>query len=573
MIRRDYFMTFDSWAPIYISKLPNLLWALIVLLIGWIIAKAVGKAVEKILRKTSWDEKLFGGGRQPADAGTPGTDKPTGKRPDTNELIGKIVYYILLVFVFILFFHLLNLGSVASPFLGMFGTMLGFIPAILKAALILLFAFIIASLLRMLVVKGGQKANVSGLMQKMNVSDSDNDSRKFLQTAGNIVFYLVMLLFIPGVLAALNIHGVSGAFGGMLENMLAFIPKLLAAALILLIGWIVAKIIRELVTGLLKTVGTEKFAYRLGLQKVLGDTSLSSIIGTIVFVLIMIPIVISALDKLEIRAITDPAVQMLNDVMTMIPNIIIAILLIAASIWLGKWVRQIIAGLLQRVGFDSLTRNMAIGGWKPGTGGMLMSELVGYIAQVLVVFLLTIQALNLVKLGFLVTMLTAITAYLPHVLAAVIILALSLIVANIVEKVLSNILTGPSFKIITSVAKYAIIVLAVFMALDQLGVAASIVNSAFILILGGLALAFGLSFGLGGKEFAKNYLAKLDKTIEETEVDMSKKPNSSGNQAIDPNANNMNQYPGEGTKIDPPPQAPEGNLWDKGNPSQNGPDM
>ncbi|VEF46568.1 putative integral inner membrane protein [Bacillus freudenreichii] len=509
---------FTDWISIYLAKLPNLIWALIVLLVGWIVAKAIGKAVEKLLRKTSWDEKLFS--RRNVPDGDPGK-----KRINTNEMIGKIVYYILLVFVFMIFFHMLNLGAIASPFMGMFDTMLGFIPAILKAGLILLLAFVIASLLRMLVEKIGHNPKVTGAMKKMNVAESDTEGKKFTHTAGNIVFYLVMLLFIPAVLSALNISGIAEPFRGMLDSMLAFIPKLLAAALIFFIGWLVAKIIRDLVTGLLQSVGTEKLASRLGLDKILGGTTLSSVIGTIIFVLIMIPIVISALDQLQIRAITAPAIAMLNDIMTMIPNIIIAVLLIMLGIWIGKWVRQIVASLLQRVGFDSLTRKMEIGNWKPGSGKMLMSDLVGYIAQVLVVFLLTIEALNLVKLGFLVTMLTAITAYLPMVLAAVLILALGLIVANIVSKVLSNILTGPSFRILAAVAKYAIIALSIFMALDQLGIAATIVNSAFILILGGLALAFGLAFGLGGKQFASNYLAKLDKTIEQTNINK----NSSGN--------------------------------------------
>ena len=62
------------------------------------------------------------------------------------------------------------------------------------------------------------------------------------------------------------------------------------------------------------------------------------------------------------------------------------------------------------------------------------------------------------------------------------------------------------------------VVLAVFMALTQLGIATSIVSSAFILILGGLALAFGLAFGLGGKEFARKNLEKFDQTIEETKM-------------------------------------------------------
>ena len=75
-------------------------------------------------------------------------------------------------------------------------------------------------------------------------------------------------------------------------------------------------------------------------------------------------------------------------------------------------------------------------------------------------------------------------------------------------------LSGKEFRFLAPLAKYTIITLSIFMALDQLGVADTIVNAAFILILGGFALAFGLSFGLGGKEFASRYLAKLDRKIE-----------------------------------------------------------
>ncbi len=149
---------------------------------------------------------------------------------------------------------------------------------------------------------------------------------------------------------------------------------------------------------------------------------------------------------------------------------------------------------------------------------MTPSAIVGYVVQILIVFFLTVQALYLIKLQFLVAIASAITAYLPNVLAAVIILGAALILANIVQKVLLNILSGQATALLAAFAKYTIIVIAVFMALTQLGIATDIVKSAFILILGGVALAFGLAFGLGGKEFASKYLSKFDKTIEETTV-------------------------------------------------------
>jgi hypothetical protein len=126
-----------------------------------------------------------------------------------------------------------------------------------------------------------------------------------------------------------------------------------------------------------------------------------------------------------------------------------------------------------------------------------------------------------VKLDFLVTLATGVIAYLPSVFAAIIIIVVGLFLGNLVKKLLESILQGPHFGLLSSVAKYAIIAISIFMALDQLGVAKAIVNAAFILILGGLSLAFGLAFGLGGKDFASKYLNRLDNKIEQTTVDKS----------------------------------------------------
>src|SRR5699024_8943731 len=121
------------------------------------------------------------------------------------------------------------------------------------------------------------------------------------------------------------------------------------------------------------------------------------------------------------------------------------------------------------------------------------AALVGYIIQVLIVFFMTIQALHVLQLDFLVGIATAITAYIPMVLAAVLTLGIALIIANIVEKVLKNLLAGPASTALAIFAKYTIITIAIFMVLTQLGIAPTIVNAAFILILGALALAFGLA--------------------------------------------------------------------------------
>ncbi|MBM7600729.1 hypothetical protein JOC34_003140 [Virgibacillus halotolerans] len=498
----------DYFTSSFMQGVQNFIVALIVLLVGWLIAKAISNAIEKAVGKTNLDEKYFSKFR------TNERDKPI----NAEKIIGKVVYYILLLMVFILFFNVLNLDMIANPLSDLVSTFFNFIPAVLKAGLILLLAWALATVVQWLIVKGTKKLNLSHLFFKMKVAKTEEEINSLMEKLGKVAFYLILLLFIPGVLDALNIAGVAQPFSGLLTTILAFIPKLLAAAIIFVVGWFVAKIIKNIVVNLLQAAGSEKLTERLKLKKVFEGTSLAAFVGNLVFIIILIPITIAALEKLELRGITEPAIGMLHTAMDMIPNILIAIALILVGVWLGKFIGEFVQSYLQKLGFDRLTSKMNIGSKAPAEGKMTASTLVGYVIQVLIVFFLVVQALYVVQLDFLVGIASAITAYLPQVLAAVLILGVALILANIVEKVLRNLLTGPATNVLAGFAKYAIIVLSVFMALTQLGIATTIVSSAFILILGGVALAFGLAFGLGGKDFASKYLRKFDNTIDETKV-------------------------------------------------------
>ncbi|MBP1914252.1 mechanosensitive ion channel [Lederbergia galactosidilytica] len=498
---------FDMYATSgFLHSVQNFVIAILVLLVGWLLAKLIAGGVEKALKKTKLDEKLYKKVRP-------------GEPPvDSNKIIGKIIYYILLVFVLILFFNILNLNMIANPLTDLVSTFLAFIPAVLKAALILALAFVIGTIAQWAIVRGSKKIRVNELLVKLKLANTLEKADEYLTTIGKVAFYLILLIFIPGVMDALNIQGVSEPFSGLLATILAFIPKLIAAAIIFAVGWFVAKMVKNIVVNLLQAVGSEKLVSKLKMNKIFGDSSLATFIGNLVFILILIPVAIAALEKLDLKGITEPAISMLHEVMNMIPNILIAIALVFVGIWLGKFIGGFVSDFLHRVGFDNLTAKLPMGQTKANKTKMQVSTVVGYIVQVLIIFFLTVQALYLIKLDFLVDIAAAITAYLPNVLAAVLILGIALILANIVEKILINLLHGPAIKILAGFAKYAIITLAVFMALTQLGIATSIVASAFILILGALALAFGLAFGLGGKEFASKYLRKFDQTIEETKV-------------------------------------------------------
>lgn len=236
----------------------------------------------------------------------------------------------------------------------------------------------------------------------------------------------------------------------------------------------------------------------------------------------MIPVTISALEALDLRGISQPAIAMLNDIVTMIPNIVVAIILILVGVWIAKWVKGIVVSLLENLGVNLLFNKIGVRSENASTP--TIAEVIGIVVQVMLIFLFVVEALDVVNLSFMVTLATGIFAYLPMVVVAIIILAIGYWLATLAERFIGSVMTTATGAphVLRYVAKYAILAFALFMALDQLGIARSIINAAFILTFGGVALAVGLAFGLGGREHAARYLSKMENSLQDAEVSKEK---------------------------------------------------
>ena len=475
----------------YMEGLPTLLIAFGAFVIGWFVAWLVSALVRSLLSKIKWDDKLF-----------QFLNVPSQYQPET--VISKVVYYLLLIAALIAALQVLKLDFIAQPLAAIIATILTSVPALLKAALILLAGWIIASAVRLLIQRGGTALRIHQLLKKWKAVDSDKQAEQTLKGIGNVLFYLILLLFLPGVLNALSITAISGPISQVVESFLLFIPKLFAAALTVLIGWVVARIAREITSKVLDGVGLDRLADKLQLTKVIQNTSLSSIAGTIVYILILIPTVITALQTLELTGISEPAVNMLQVVLTMLPSVFVAILLVLIGIWVGRWICTIVTGILERLGFNSLFQTLGLTRWSDASS-LTLSQVVGNFARIVVILLFTVQALNVVRLQFLVEILQAIIAYLPNFLVAILIVGIGLYLGTLVYNLLSQIV-HQDWKFLIAAARYGILTVSIFMALNQLGVARTIVDSAFIILLSGVTVAFALAFGLGGKQVAAELL-------------------------------------------------------------------
>ena len=174
---------------------------------------------------------------------------------------------------------MMNMSMIATPFVSIYS---GFAGAILgvfvKAAIILFIAWVLALVVKKFILMAGTKLNFDKYIAKVGVSPAETNQSKWIENAANIAFYLILLLFMPAVLHALGLSGVSGPFEGLLQGFLNFIPKLVGAVLIFAVGFIVARIIRTILTKLLESIGTDRLAARLKISTYIKGTSASRLL-------------------------------------------------------------------------------------------------------------------------------------------------------------------------------------------------------------------------------------------------------------------------------------------------------
>jgi hypothetical protein len=471
------------------AYIPNLVAALAILIVGWLVALIVSAIVRGVLRRTSLDNRLARliMGEKAAEG------------VEMERQIARGVYYLIMIFVLIAFFQALGLTLITEPLNQLLIQVFQYAPRLLGAGLLLLIAWIVASVLKFALSRVLTAAKIderlgseAGLEEEKRVP--------LAQTLGNAVYWLVFLLFLPAVLSALELEGLLQPVQGMINQLLGFLPNVFAAGLILAIGWFVARIVQQIVTNLLAAVGADRLSERVGLAPVLGERRLSGLLGLVVYILILIPVLIAALNALALEAITQPASNMLNAILEAIPAIFAAILVVVIAYVVGRVVAGLIANLLTGVGFNAVLARLGLGK-EPAEGERTPSEIVGYLVLVAIMLFAAIEASRLLGFVLLADLVTEFTAFAGQVVLGLIIFTIGLYLANLAANTVQA--SGAAQAgWLAMAARVSILVLAGAMALRQMGLANEIINLAFGLLLGAIAVAVALAFGLGGREAA-----------------------------------------------------------------------
>ncbi|MFV0387826.1 MAG: mechanosensitive ion channel [Pyrinomonadaceae bacterium] len=385
--------------------------------------------------------------------------------------------------------------------------LVNYAPKVVGALLLLILAWIVASLLRG-ITKRGLKA--VGADEKLNSGGGDSGTR-MVSTISDVVYWIVFLCFIPAILSVLGITGILEPIQQMLSSVLVYLPNVLGAVLIFVLGMLVANIVRELVTSFLSNIGLDNFIQKHDVKTDFAKGGVSGLIGTIIYALILIAVLSASLGALKIQAISEPIQRVVDEIIGAIPNIFGAVLILIIAFIIAKIVRGIVTDVLTGIGFNKVPN--AIGLTKlPTEGAKSASSFVGYLAFLAIILLGAIQASGVLKFALLADTINEITVIGLNILAGVVVLAIGMYAANIVAKLIKE--SGiTNAGLLASVARFAIIFFAGAMALNRIGIADEIVIRAFTLLLGALAVAFAIAFGLGGREFASRMLEKASNAM------------------------------------------------------------
>jgi hypothetical protein len=496
--------------------------AIVIFVVGWIIATIVKGVVKKLLNSTNIDNKIAGAiGGQGAETSIP-----------IENWIANLCFWLILLFAIVAALNTLQLQAVSAPLNTLLDQIAGFIPKILAAAFLLGIAWVIATLVKTIVTRGLGAFNIE---QRLGLETAETSDFSLTNTLGNALYWFIFLLFLPAILNALQLNGTLRPVEELLNEVLGMLPNILGAVIIGAVFWFIANIVKRIVSNLLAATGVDNIGRKMGFSGSAGKQSLSSIIGTVVFVLILIPGIISALEQLQIRAISQPATEMLNQVLDLLPKIFAAGVVLAFFYVAGQFVSDFVANILTNFGFNNLFQWLGISstsdsqfpppGVQPldqsiegmGTeqptmiqsgatvGSKTPSELVGLLCLVGIMLVATLTAVDILGIPALEDVFRVILAIAGQVLIGVIVFAIGLYLANVAYNLILASGTAQS-RLLAQSARIAIITLVGAMALNRMGIAPNIVNLAFGLILGGIAVAIALAFGLGGREVAKEEL-------------------------------------------------------------------
>lgn len=206
-----------------------------------------------------------------------------------------------------------------------------------------------------------------------------------------------------------------------------------------------------------------------------------------------------------------------EEILSFLPNLLAAIIIFILGWFIAIWIGKLIAQILNKLKFDSIFEKT---GWKEALSNADVkvepSGFIGAVCKWILVIVFLMIVTNIMGWVAFAELLASIIAWMPNLLVAIVILVVAIIIADIVEKIAKVSIKKmgiSSVNFLGSVVKGSIYVFAGLAVLLQLGVIPEIIKVLVMGFVGTIALALGLSFGLGGKEAAARFIEEMRRKV------------------------------------------------------------
>jgi len=381
---------------------------------------------------------------------------------------------------------------------------LGFLPAWAVGPIIALVTIVIGyfiSKIAAAIVAGG--INRTGIGKKAKTTGGDIG-----KSLSKAVFWVLWLVFILLGLGQFPMVSESLApIKGMMSNIFDYLPQLIVGAVVLAVGVMLSKVVKEALSSTLEAAQIDRFATKFGMGASadgVASTSLARSLGGLAAAIVTIIFAVTAIGIWDIPGVSEPVSNVLNTILGYIPRIIGAAIILAVFVFIGRFVSNLAKSTLPALGVDnSLKTVAALDGDNPS---FVPSNIIATIAFVGIVLMGLIAAMSTLDIPQLTNIFEIILGVGGRVVFGAIIIGVGLFIANFVSKIV----TQTSGDLAGKIVKYATIVIVTFMGLESMQLGEGIVDTAFSYSLMAAAVAGGvggaIAFGLGGREWAAKKL-------------------------------------------------------------------
>ena len=485
--------------PVFDSSVGHLVVSLAVLAAAFGFALAVVLVLRRLLTRVGLGERIA----TRVGAGVRAVLGPErAAKHDVERTAGRILFWGLLILVLAGLASVFDFNTVGGVAGGLLGRVMELAVQLGQALLLLTAAWALAALLRRAVRAALEAAGVDESQGR----DAKAPAGTLSHTVPEAIYWIVLLLFMPSLLEVLGLGGVLLPVEAVADEVVLFLPNLLLAVIIFLVGWFVARIARAAVTNLLATLGLDRAFDRLGVRRLLGSRTPSALVGGLVYLLVVFQVILIGLDRMNLDMITGPAAAMLASGLAALPLLLVAAALLLTAYVVGRIVADLVRDLLRQAGFDHVLHRIGL------TGGSIREELAASnIVRVVILagimLFASMEAASLVGFDKAADLLTRLLVFAGQFLLGVVFVGFGVFLAGLSARAIAA-SSIPQARLLALAARAGILLFTTAIGLRQMGIANEIIELAFGIVLGAVAVAFAVAFGLGGRDAAARQIER-----------------------------------------------------------------